>query len=509
MQDFDRQAIVHCGVASLVLMENAGRGAAQIIARELGTFCRVANPKVLVVTGSGNNGGDGYVVARTLLTHGIAAEVLAVVPDERLRGDALFNQQAFLSIGGKVESLGETPETLAQAVGRADLVVDALFGIGLDRPVEGIFREAIERLNLSLVRKVALDLPSGLDADTGMVLGAALRADLTVSFGTHKLGLLTPEGRVHSGRIELVDIGIPPATLAHVGESALLLEASDVARLLPTRPANTHKGSAGRVLVFAGSPGKVGAALLVSLGALRVGAGLVTLGGSAAVAEVLDRRVTEVMTAQIDHKALQSSLAPLLARTDSVVIGPGLGFDEEARSLVEFVIFTHTGPTVVDADALTHFRDRPEALARAPGRLILTPHSAELGRLLGESPSEVESDRYSALRRIVRATQATVLLKGPHTLVGAPGVLPVVGRSGSPVLSTGGTGDVLAGVVGALACTLDPTSAAFVGAFLHARAGELWARDSGSDRGLLAQELADVLPRARAELSAVNVVLPV
>lgn len=507
MREFDRLATERSGVASIVLMENAGRGAADLVVRELR---EKQLARVLVVTGSGNNGGDGYVVARRLVVLGISVEVLAVAPVERLSGDALMNFHAFVGVGGRVRSLSTEGSALAfQALSGADLIVDALFGTGLDRPVEGIYQEAIQRINQRAAFCVALDIPSGLDADTGRVLGVAVRADLTVTFAAYKLGLLTPEGRSHTGRIEIVDIGVPPAGLPEAGESALFLEAKDVAGLLPIRPPNSHKGSAGRLLVLAGSPGKVGAALLVASGALRAGAGLVTLAGTTAVADALDRRVLEAMTARIDLNDLETSLAPLLTRADAVVLGPGLGLDEPARRLVEFVVFGGESVVIADADAITHFQGRPEELARAGSRLVLTPHPAELGRLLGLTASEVEADRFSALTRAVRATEATVLLKGPHTLVAAPGLLPVIGRRGTSALSTGGTGDVLSGVIGALACTLPKTAAAFAGAYLHARAGELWARDSGSDRGLLAHEIAEYLPRARAELSAEEGMLPV
>jgi NAD(P)H-hydrate epimerase len=208
------------------------------------------------------------------------------------------------------------------------------------------------------------------------------------------------------------------------------------------------------------------------------------------------------MTARIDPGALATTLDPLLGRTDAVVIGPGLGLDDAARSVVDRVVLSHTGPVVVDADAITHFQGRPEALASAGGRRVLTPHPGELGRLIGVSASEVESDRFAALARAVDMTRSTVLLKGPHTLVGMPGLPPFIGRAGTSALATGGAGDVLAGVIGALVSSgLEAPTAAFVGAFVHARAAEIWAADSGADRGLLAHEIADLLPRALADLA--------
>jgi len=507
LRELDRLASERCGVPSIVLMENAGRGAAEVIERELSTARAESAPGVLVVAGIGNNAGDGYVVARRLSLRGIAVEVLAVGEPEKLRGDALVNQRAFLGVGGKV-SFARDAAALA-AIDRASWLVDALFGTGLDRPLEGVFEEAVQRINRRVGKCIALDIPSGLECDTGRVLGAAVRADVTVTFAAHKLGLLTPGGRAHAGRLELVDIGVPPEALPEVGESARLLQARDIAALLPRRAVNAHKGSSGRVLVLAGSAGKIGAALLVASGALRAGAGLVTLGGPPPVVDALDGRVLEAMTARFQWSSLESTLGALLARADAVVIGPGIGLDADAKRLVETVVFGHNGPIVVDADALTHFAGSAEALADSAGRLILTPHPAELGRLLGTSAQEVENDRPSALARAVALTRAVVLLKGPHTLIGSPGSVPAIGRAGSSVLATGGSGDVLSGVLGAFACTLQPLEAAMVGAYLHARAGELWAQDSGSDRGLLAHEVADFLPRARAELSARDDELPV
>lgn len=504
MREFDRLATEQCHVPSSVLMENAGRGAADAILRVLAGLV-TRTPSVAVVCGGGNNGGDGYVAARRLLLSGVAVEVIASVPERLLKGDALANCRALLAVGGRVRWAELQGQAQAfEALHRADLVVDALFGTGLQRPVEGDFKDAIERMNAAAGRRVSLDIPSGIDADTGAVLGVAVRADLTVTFAAYKPGLLTPTGLMHTGPVEVADIGVPLAALPQVGESALLLANDDIARALPVRAASSHKGSAGRVLVIAGSPGKIGAALLVGRGALRGGAGLVTLAGPAAVAGALDQRVLEAMTGRFDPADLKDSLDPLLARTDVVAIGPGLGLSEEARGVVDHVVIGHAGTVVVDADAITLFQGRAETLGQAHGRRILTPHPAELGRLLGVSAAEVEADRYSALTRAVELTRATILLKGPHTLVGSPGLPPFVGRAGTSALSTGGAGDVLTGLIAAYAAILEPASAAFVGAFLHARAAELWAEDSGADRGLLAHEVADWVPRARAELSAVG-----
>ena len=271
--------------------------------------------------------------------------------------------------------------------------------------------------------------------------------------------------------------------------------------MVPRTPLS-HKGSSGRVLVVAGSSGKVGAALLCAHGALRAGAGLVTIAASPAAANALEQRVLEAMTARIDPDALESSLGALLERTDVVAIGPGLGLDDVALRTVSRVVLEWPGTIVADADAITHFKGRANVLASAKGRLVLTPHPGEMARLLGISTSDVEADRFGAVATAVERTRATVLLKGSATLVGSPGQRIVVNPTGHAVLATGGTGDVLTGIIAALATGAEPFRAALAGAFAHGAAAALAASSRGVDRGVLAHEIADEVPRALAALSA-------
>jgi NAD(P)H-hydrate epimerase len=501
-RDFDRLATEVCQVPSLVLMENAGRGAVEAIAASLGDGIG-PDSSVLVVCGNGNNGGDGYVVARRLGLLGARVEVLSLGPEGALSGDALRNYRAFRGVGGRVAVLPECDASALDALFRGRrLIVDALFGTGLDRPLAPPLTELIARINAAEARRVALDLPSGLDADTGVVHGAAVRADVTVSFGAHKLGLLTPSGLAHAGRVVIKDIGLPLSALSQVGESAWLLEPADAARALPPRAANAHKVSSGRVLVIGGSRGKTGAPLLTARGALRAGAGLVTLAALPEVFPHLAGRVLEAMTACIDPERLEETLEPLLAQTGVVAIGPGFGLDEVSARVVERVVLRHTGTVVADADALTLFGGRLAALAERAGNLILTPHPGEMARLLGLETREVEADRYAALKRAVELGRAVVLLKGPHTLISAPGERVLVGPASTPALATGGAGDVLTGVIAGLACSVAPFVAAWAGVFVHGVAAERWARRTRADRGLLAREVADRIPRVFAELSA-------
>lgn len=502
----DRYAIDGCRVPSLVLMENAGRGAVEHVLGQL-----AARPgAVLVVCGPGNNGGDGFVVARLLLARGHAVRVALVADPARLAGDARTNHDAWVGLGGPVIQLSErTVSHLDEELSRASIVVDGLLGTGLDREVTGLFRSVIEAVSRAAAYCISLDIPSGLHANTGCPLGAAVRADETVTFAALKLGLVTSQGAEYAGRVHVVDIGIPSSG-SGVGESARMLEASDVAAWLPPRPLGTHKGAAGRVVVIAGSAGKTGAALLVARGALRAGAGTVTLVALPETADALDSRVLEEMTARIDPAHVERSLDEHLSSADAVVIGPGIGLHARARVIVDHVVLGHDGPVVVDADALTLFGGRLSELARARGRLVLTPHPGEMGRLLGASTADVERDRFGAVARAVFGSRAVVLLKGARTLVGAPEELPVVNPSGTPALATAGSGDVLAGILGAFAAgerTL--LHAACAAAYVHGLAGERWAEAAGADRGLLAREIADGIPGALAALTRPVRVLPV
>lgn len=501
VRDFDRRATENGQVPSLILMENAGRGAVEAIAALFGGRLP-PGLRTLVVCGAGNNGGDGYVVARRLSLLGADVEVLSAAAEDALRGDALANYRAFRGTGGRLRMLqGAAPEAVDGAITGAQLIVDALLGTGLDREVSSSLRDCIERINRAPGRRVALDVPSGLDADTGRVLGAAIRAELTVTFAAHKLGLVTPSGLEHAGRIVVKDIGVGFDSVTGSGESAWLVEASDVARALPRRAASAHKVSAGRVLVIGGSLGKTGAPLLVARGASRAGAGLVTVASWPEVIGSLSSQILESMTATLDPERLDATLEPLLGHADVVAIGPGLGLGDAAKQVVERVVLGFAGTVVADADALTHFAGRLERLAERAGRLILTPHPGEMGRLLGSDARAVEADRFQALARGVAGSRGVVLLKGPHTLIGAPDELPRIGPTGTPALATGGAGDVLGGVIAGLACAVDPFTAAWGGAFLHASAAAIWAREQGADRGLLAHEVADRIPAALAEMS--------
>jgi hydroxyethylthiazole kinase-like uncharacterized protein yjeF len=502
MRAYDRYAIEACHVPGVVLMENAGRGAADVAARLLPGG--LVGARVVVVCGAGNNGGDGFVVARHLWSRGADVRVFLAGSPERVFGDARINHDSYLDLGGQVTLVKPPPpgEALAKgglaeleaALGLADLVVDALFGTGLDRAIAAPMAAIIEAINRAPGRRLALDIPSGLDADSGAPLGACVEAHDTVCFGHLKVGLLTPQGARLAGRVHVCDLGVPDTILDKVGHVAEVVERRGVAKLFEPREADAHKFAVGAVLVCAGSAGKSGAALLTARGAFRAGAGVVTIATWPEALAAVDARMPEVMAIALDRSAPIARIEGLLERRRAVVMGPGFGLDDAAKKVIERILETFDGSLVVDADAITLFKDRAAELGKARGSLVLTPHAGEMGRLLGISADEVERDRFGAVRKLVDATGAVVVLKGARTIIASPDGRIAVNTTGNPLLATAGSGDVLAGIIGALLCSMRPFEAAMAGVHLHGLVADVLRARTG-DRGVFASEIADELPR--------------
>ncbi len=485
----DRHAIDVLGLPGVVLMENAGAGAtAALVARFTDRLARVC-----IVGGPGQNGGDAWVVARHLALRGLHPRCFCIADAERVQGDAKTNLDALRALGVDVTFVTRDSELapLASALRDASLAVDGLYGTGLDRAITGISAQVVSLLNEVAAPVVALDLPSGIDADTGAVLGVAVRAALTVTFAAHKRGLHQHPGVAFAGDVVLASIGAPNLE----DGLARLIARHDIAALVSPRAPDAHKGTAGHVLVFAGSPGHTGAAVLAGLGALRGGAGLVTIAPRPEARAAIDAKVLELMSAPLPvepEAALVAGLA-LCAGKRAAVVGPGFGaVDGLARRLA----LALPVPTVLDADALTALAGALESLRDAVAPRVLTPHPGEAARLLGTSTEAVQSDRYAAAATLAARSGHVVVLKGARTIVAGPdGGLRVCGE-GTPALGVAGTGDVLAGLLGARLASGDEApllDAMAAGVVLHALAGEHAAR---SDRGLLAHEVADALPDA-------------
>lgn len=499
MREIDRTAIADLGIPSLTLMDRAGRAVAEAAVPLAGPRGRF-----VVVAGGGNNGGDGYVVARLLRAAGRDARVVALAPTARLSPDARAVREQAERAGVPIDEGGGLA-SLAAGVG--DVVVDAIFGTGLSRAPEGAFAEAIARIEAARVagaRVVAVDVPSGLSADTGRPLGACVRADRTVTFAFQKLGLVLHPGASLAGEVTVADIGIPPEAARRVPLGAELLTEPEARLLVPPRAADAHKGDAGRVLVLAGSPGKTGAAHLSLTGALRGGAGLVTLAARAEVLPLALAGRPEAMSLALAGAAPlgRADLQVLLAAAkgvDALVIGPGIPRGPETAELLAALLGRAGVPAVLDADALNAFAEAglPPGAEDVP--VVVTPHPGEMARLCGTSIAAVQADRLGIAQAKAREWKVTVVLKGARTVVADPEGPPAVIPTGNPGLATGGTGDVLAGLVGALlAGGLPPPAAGRVGAWVHGRAGDLAAARLGQ-RGLLAGDLGEAIGAVWAE----------
>ncbi len=495
MREIDRRAMEEFGIPGVVLMENAGLSVVRAVRRAGGR-------RVLILCGPGNNGGDGLVAARHLYREKEVGVWLAA-PPESYRGDALINLNILGKLGHPLQVLSGRDDLrrLASDLARADLVVDALLGTGTARAVTGMLSEAIGLVNDCGVPVLAVDIPSGVCADSGRILGIAVRAAKTVTFGLPKRGLFLFPGAACAGETEVADIGLPPALLS--GHGLRLLTAEEVRVKLPKRPPDAHKGTFGTVLLVAGSAGMAGAAVLAARGALRGGAGLVTVAAPFSAQRAVAGLVPEATTLPLPENSRGSlgvEALPLLRerwRHSSVLaVGPGLTASAEVAEVLSGLLKECQLPVVLDADALNVLAAYPHIMSARGAPAVITPHPGEAGRLLGIPASEIQSDRVAAARRLAERFNCTAVLKGAYTLIAAPGGGVALNPTGNSGMATGGSGDVLTGLLAALlAAGMAVTAAAEAAAWLHGLAGDEAAAVLGQD-ALTAGDLADYLPRA-------------
>ena len=510
MREADRRTIEEVGLPGAVLMENAGTAVARLIRER---FPAARWPVILC--GRGNNGGDGFVVARRLLD--LAPATLLVGTRAEVRADALLHMGAYERSGGTVAEVADAAAwaALRPEVERADLIVDALLGTGLRQQPEGLVAQVIadvaaqhERMGTPVV---AVDIPSGLPSDAGEVAWRTIVATLTVTFAAHKYGHVLPPASDRVGEVVVAEIGIPEALIRAAQPTLWLLERADAARAWPPRPAGAHKGTFGHVLVVAGSVGKSGAAVLSALGALRAGAGLVTVatcqGALPLVAQGRNELMTEPLAGDrfVEAGAAARALA-LAGSRDAVVLGPGLGQEPATREFVREVVRKCPVPLVLDADGLNALSGSPreasalEALRRETPTVV-TPHPGEMSRLAGVGTDQVQRRRLETARAFAVEKGAVVVLKGQRTIVADPAGRAAVNPTGNPGLATGGTGDVLSGMIGALlARGCDGWTAATAGVFTHGHAADRAVERLGEE-ALLAGDLLDSLPDALVDLT--------
>lgn len=507
MQAIDRNAIESIKIPGVVLMENAGRAAAEEI---LSDAHDLFPGPVLVLAGRGNNGGDGYVIARILADRGWQVKTLVLAGPDRISGDAGRMLEILQGLGGEVLFI-ENEESLSAAFAEAGplLIIDALLGTGITSEVSGLYRRVIELINNDPAQVVAVDIPSGVNGSDGRVMGAAVSADLTLSFDSAKIGLASRPGADFVGELRILEIGIPRSSRPADDLDCTLLDESSAAMLLPKRPVSGHKGSFGHLGVVAGSTGMTGAAVLCSEAGLRSGTGLVTLACPAQLHAIVEVKLTEVMTQPLggDFDRLVPEnfveIERFSAGCQALVIGPGLGQNPQTFDAVRQLVAKGRTPIVLDADGLNALEGELEILKERSSPVILTPHPGEFSRLTGVSVAEIEADRFRLARQFAMEHRVVLLLKGARTLIVAPDGRVRINASGNSGLATAGSGDVLSGVIGGLlAQGLTEFDAASLGAWLHGAAADLLADEIGC-AGILAGDLLKYIPVSRHQLEGV------
>ncbi len=502
MRNIDERAIRQIGIPGIALMEKAGSGAVDAISRRFGPIRGV---RVVILCGSGNNGGDGFVVARYAVNRGADVEIFLLTKEDQVKGDARTNLDVLKSLGREINEIQDNSgvKKLRERVSRAGLIVDALLGSGLSGEVRGFYRDGITEINASKAGVVSIDNPSGVDMDTGEVLGTAVRADMTVTFGLPKRGHFLYPGREYCGNLEVIDIGFPPEVIDEEGIVLETLTNDQVKPMLPPRKGDAHKGDFGHLLVLAGSVGYTGAAALSAQAALRVGAGLVTLGIPESMNPIMEIKLTEVITRPLPEGGqgalsleARERILDLATGMSAVVIGPGLSTEKETQELVRDLLVQCDQPVVVDADGINSLVDYSEVLEKRRARTILTPHPGELGRLIGLTGREINSRRVDICEEFAGKWEVVLVLKGAPTIISDGGRKTFINTTGNSGLATGGTGDVLSGAVGGfLAQGLDPFHAALCGTYYHGLAGDIAGRQIGR-RGMIAGDVMELLPEA-------------
>jgi NAD(P)H-hydrate epimerase len=505
MRDADRHTIEEIGIASLVLMENAGR---QVVAAIEAAFESRLDGRVAVLCGRGNNGGDGFVVARTLIQRGIDTAVFVIGSVADIRGDARTNLEILGRLGLTVVEVNDeqTWELHFSEIARCSLIVDAIFGTGLRSAVGGMLETVIADVNAAEIPIVSVDLPSGMSADTPNLVGDCIDASLTVTLAAPKLPLVLPPGEAYAGDVVIADIGIPHEVIDSLeGPHVELLTPEQLRGLVAPRAADSHKGDFGRLTLVAGSTGKTGAAYLAAMAALRSGAGLVTVATPASCLPVIASMGPTFMTLDLPEDGGMVRVAAVdrvLEQThDVVACGPGLGRSANVAEFVRQLLDRATCPLVLDADAITVLADDPGRLTGSEERdVIITPHPGEMARLIGASVSDVQANRLQVATDFATTHRVHVVLKGHRTVIATPEGRVFINPTGNPGMATGGTGDVLTGMIAAwLAQLLDAEAACRLAVFLHGAAGDL-AEGREGQSAMVATDLLDYLGEALTAL---------
>jgi NAD(P)H-hydrate epimerase len=514
MREIDKRAIEKFEISGIILMENAALQTYRIIEN-----LYACSNNILILAGCGNNGGDGLALARILHSSGKNMEVILFASESELIGDAKLNFKIVQKLNIPIKFLNEeiaydeAKSQIKTSISHTQLIVDALFGTGLSRPLEGHFKVAVDTLNCLVhasdrkIPVISLDIPSGINGENGSVLGSAILASDTVTFGYPKMGHFLYPGKMHTGRLHVVPISLPPKSAESAGVSIFTMNERDAAIKLKKRLPWGHKGTFGKVAVIAGSTGMTGAACLTASAALKSGAGIVTVGIPSSLNPILENKLTEVMTYPLKDTGLGSlsrdcikDIPDFLRDKDVLAIGPGLGKEDDIYDILEYILAKHSIPIVLDADGLNHISRNLRLLIDYKAPVVITPHPGEMARLTGMTVEEVSLQPVEVALDFAKKTNVTVLLKGAASIVANPQGEVYINNTGNCGMATAGSGDVLTGIIaGLIAQKYEAYDAAVLGTFMHGLAGDEAANGKGQD-SLTALDILENIPLAIKKL---------
>lgn len=504
IKEMDRKTIEEIGIPGQVLMENAGKGSAHIIVEELSKIRKpLSEIRVGIICGRGNNGGDGFVIARYLFEWGLPITVYLLSNKDRVQGDAAANLRLLDVLNIPVVEIPDIATLNAQkpSMTYQDVWIDAILGTGLNSDVTGYFKEAIEFINQQNKPIISVDIPSGLNSDNGQICGTCICANTTITFAYGKIGHFQYPGAAHTGKLHVVDIGIPSKVVHQINPKQFLITKENIAGGFRVRPADAHKGHTGHLLIIAGSEGKTGAAAMTAMAAMRIGAGLVTIGIPSSVNAIVESLVLEAMTYPLPEtkpgilgESAYDAIIRQLPGKRCLAIGPGIGTDESTSKLIFNLLKNIKIPVVIDADGLNILAGQPDILKQLNIPVILTPHPGEMARLINQPTAYIQANRVQCARQFSETYGAILVLKGARTVIAQPNGQVYINPTGNPGMASGGMGDVLTGIIaGLITQGYSPEFSCHAGVFLHGAAADDLAQ-SISSFGYLASDVIQQLP---------------
>jgi NAD(P)H-hydrate epimerase len=510
MREIDQAAIHEIGIPGIILMENAALRVVEEIKNILG---EVNYKSIIVFCGKGNNGGDGFAIARHLFNAGANVLVVLIADRNEVKGDALTNLQIIENLGIKIVQVVDEVhlEEIAASLYLCDLIVDAIFGTGIKGNISGTVADIIQLINYSGRYVVSVDIPSGINGDTGQICGVCVNADTTVTFALPKVGLLNYPAADYVGKLVIADISIPGSIIERQNININIIEKEYIKGLIPARYSNSNKGDYGKIFIVAGSTGMTGAATLAGLAAIRSGSGLVTVGIPKALNAIMEVKLTEVMTFPLEdegrgtlsHSCIHQIIEKM-NKADVMVFGPGLSTDASIPDILKDVLKQSDIPIIIDADGINALAKNINVLKECKCPVVITPHPGEMSRLTGLGIQHIQANRIETARNFAKDWNITVVLKGARTVVALPDEEVFINCTGNAGMATGGTGDVLAGIIASLAGQgLGVSKAAIAGVYIHGLAGDISAETRG-EHGLIATDLIEALPSVIRQLVAGN-----